>query len=242
MSGTGNKRIFIRAVHIDDTPALYRICLLTADAGQSAESLFHFPEVLGLHYIDPYVKLSPAFGFVLVSSNAGEGERVIGYLLATPDTRRHEAVAEEHCYPPLRLKYPNNPYPPEATARDQGVINRIHKPLIRPQGLVDIAAAHIHINILPEAQRQGWGVKLIGHAVDHLKRQGQSGLFLGIGWFFLPSNDLSYFLIWLNGTIDSRNHNARAFYLKVGFKPFPFPDKEYFYLNFDEWKEPQKLS
>lgn len=181
MSTTGKQKLSIRPVHIDDTPALYRICLLTADAGESAESLHHFPELLGLHYIDPYVKLSPAFGFVLVSNTAEEKEEVIGYLLATHDTRRHEAVAEEKCYPPLRVQYPNDPYPAEATARDQGVINRIHKPLIRPQGLIDIAPAHIHINILPQAQRQGWGVKLINHAVEYLKQQGQSGLFLGIG-------------------------------------------------------------
>ncbi|KAF8600981.1 acyl-CoA N-acyltransferase [Ceratobasidium sp. AG-I] len=221
MSGVEKEKLFIRPVHIDDTPALYRICLLTADAGQSAEALHHFPELLGLHYIDPYVKLSPAFGFVLVSGTAEGNEEVLGYLLATPDTRAHEAIAEEQCYPPLRLKYPNNPYPPESTARDQGVINRVHKPLIRPQGLVDITLAHIHINILPQAQRQGWGVKLIDYAVEHLKEQGQSGLFLGI---------------------DSRNHNARAFYLKVGFKLFPFPDKEYFYLDFDDWKGPKRTS
>ncbi|KAG9118331.1 hypothetical protein FRC07_007209, partial [Ceratobasidium sp. 392] len=140
---------------------------------------------------------------------------VVGYLLATQDTRSHEAAAEERCYPPLRIKYPNNPYPPNATSQDQRVINRIHNPLIRPQGLVDITPAHIHINILPQAQRQGWGIKLIDKAVQYLKDLGQNGLFLGI---------------------DSRNHNARAFYLNVGFKPYPFPDKEYFYLEFKDWK------
>ncbi|KAG8791850.1 hypothetical protein FRC12_007989 [Ceratobasidium sp. 428] len=212
---TDVKPYFIRPVRTNDIPALSRICLLTADAGQSAESLHQHPELLGLHYIDPYVKLSPAFGFVLASGTPEAEDEVVGYLLATHDTRAHEAAAEEKCYPPLRVKYPNNPYPPGATAQDQRVINRIHNPLIRPQGLVDIAPAHIHINILPQAQRQGWGVRLIDRAVEHLKELGQNGLCLGI---------------------DSRNHNARAFYLNIGFKPYPFPDKEYFYLDFSQWK------
>ncbi|KAF8600977.1 hypothetical protein BDV93DRAFT_587074 [Ceratobasidium sp. AG-I] len=113
MPGVQKEKLFIRPVHTDDTPVLYRICLLTADAGQSAEALHHFPELLGLHYIDPYVKLSPAFGFVLVSGTTKGNEEVLGCLPATPDTRAHEAIAEEQCYPPLRLKYPNNPYPSE---------------------------------------------------------------------------------------------------------------------------------
>ncbi|KAG8688055.1 hypothetical protein FRC08_011641, partial [Ceratobasidium sp. 394] len=79
----------------------------------------------------------------------------------------------------------------------------------------DITPAHIHINILPQAQRQGWGIRLIDRAVGYLKDLGQNGLFLGI---------------------DSRNHNARAFYLNVGFKPYSFPGKEYFYLEFGDWK------
>ena len=181
MSVPGQETLSIRPVHINDTPALYRVCLLTSDAGQSAEFSHQFPELPGLYYIDPLVKQPPTFGFVLVSSNSEVREEILGYLLATTDTRRHQAIIEEKCYAPLRPKYPNDPYPTGSTARDQFIINRIHKPLIRPQHLVDMTPTHIHINILPQAQRQGWGVKLIDYAVNHLKQMGQSGLFLGIG-------------------------------------------------------------
>ncbi|CAE6516939.1 unnamed protein product [Rhizoctonia solani] len=217
MADTPNKQFSIREASPADIPDLTRICLLTANTGQSAESLHQYPELLGGLYIEPYLKLSPTFGFVLVDTPEEGKETVLGYLLATLDSRRHEAAAEKESYPPLRTKYPNYPYPSDATERDQGVINRIHKPLIRPQGLVDISPAHIHINLLPQAQRRGWGVKLIDEAVRILKAQGQSALFVGI---------------------DSRNHNARAFYLRIGFKPFPFPDKEYLVLHFDDWKGP----
>ncbi|CAE6378006.1 unnamed protein product [Rhizoctonia solani] len=215
MAESSNNQLSIRIATLEDIKELSRICLLTANAGQSAESLHHYPELLQGLYIEPYLKLTSTFGFVLVDTvDEGKGV-VLGYLLATSDSRRHEAAAEQESYPPLRIKYPNNPYPSDATERDQGVINRIHKPLIRPQALVDISPAHIHINLLPSAQRQGWGVKLIDQAVKALKAEGQSALFVGI---------------------DSKNHNARAFYLKVGFKPFPFPDKEYLVLHFQDWK------
>ncbi|CAE6394930.1 unnamed protein product [Rhizoctonia solani] len=215
MTDSPKKQLSIREAVLKDIPYLTRICLLTANAGQSAESLHRYPELLGGLYIEPYLKLSPTFGFVLVDTPQNDKETILGYLLATSDSRTHEAAAEKESYPPLRVKYPDNPYPSDATDRDQGVIDRIHKPLIRPQGLVDISPAHIHINLLPAAQRQGWGVKLIDEAVRVLKGQGQSALFVGI---------------------DSRNHNARAFYLKIGFESFPFPDKEYFVLHFDDWK------
>ncbi|CAE7146812.1 unnamed protein product [Rhizoctonia solani] len=218
MADSCNAPFSIREALLEDIPDLTRICLLTANAGQSAESLHQYPELLGGLYIEPYLKLSPTFGFVLVDTPIDGKENVLGYLLATSDSRGHEAAAEKESYPPLRIKYPNDPYPSDATKRDQGVINRIHKPLIRPQGLVDISPAHIHINLLPQAQRQGWGVKLIDEAVRALKAQGQSALFVGI---------------------DSRNHNARTFYIRIGFKPFPFPDKEYFVLHFDDWKGPK---
>ncbi|CAE6355386.1 unnamed protein product [Rhizoctonia solani] len=218
MTESSKKQLSIRTATLEDVPDLARICLLTANAGQSAESMHQYPELLQGLYIEPYLKLTPTFGFVLVDTPDEGREAVLGYLLATPDSRRHEAAAEQESYPPLRIKYPNNPYPSDATERDQGVINRIHKPLIRPQGLVDMSPAHIHINLLPQAQRKGWGVKLIDEAVKTLKAEGQSSLFVGI---------------------DSKNHNARAFYLRIGFKPFPFPDKEYFVLHFQDWKDPR---
>ncbi|KEP52527.1 putative GCN5-related N-acetyltransferase [Rhizoctonia solani 123E] len=185
MTDTPKKQLSIRKVTPEDIPDLTRICLLTANAGQSAESLHQHSELLGGLYIEPYLKLSPTFGFVLVDTS-DEGEEIRD--------------------------------PSDATERDRGVINRIHKPLVPPQGLVDISPAHIRISLLPQAQRQGWGVKLIEEAVRTLKVLGQCALFVGI---------------------DSRNDNARAFYLKIGFKPFPFPDKEHLVLHFDDWKGPK---
>jgi ribosomal protein S18 acetylase RimI-like enzyme len=55
----------------------------------------------------------------------------------------------------------------------------------------------MHIDILPEYQKQGWGRKLIAEATAFLKGEGLKGVWLGL---------------------DPRNDGARLFYKKVGFE------------------------
>ena len=97
---------YIRAVEPSDSPALSRICLLTGDAGQSAEPLHASGELIGLVYAEPYAHLPTGLGFVLV-----DGADVVGYALATHDTRAFERAAREAWFPRVRAKYA---FPPEA--------------------------------------------------------------------------------------------------------------------------------
>lgn len=48
-------------------------------------------------------------------------------------------------------------------------------------GLWDEFPAHLHINLLPEYQRRGWGVQLIGALVERLREEECRGLYLGVG-------------------------------------------------------------
>jgi ribosomal protein S18 acetylase RimI-like enzyme len=56
--------------------------------------------------------------------------------------------------------------------------------------------AHLHIDLLPEAQKQGWGRKLIERFIANLRTHGVTGVHLGVG---------------------AKNTNAIAFYERVGF-------------------------
>lgn len=171
----------IRPATASDRSSLSRICLLTGDAGKSAEDEYHFAELLGLIYAEPYVVVSPWFGFVLVHSALDGSEEILGYILGTPDTRRFESGIEKDWYPSYRRKYPKSPYPAGATSSDKQMIDRIYKPDTTPQGVIDVSQAHIHIDLLPKAQGQGWGTKLMSKAVAYLKEQGSESLFVGIG-------------------------------------------------------------
>ncbi|CUA69827.1 Putative acetyltransferase OgpAT [Rhizoctonia solani] len=202
----------IRPVTPAERPILSRICLLTGDAGQSAEGQYHYPELLGLVYAEPYVVVSPWFGFVLVDD---ESEDVVGYIIGTPDTREFERNIGTQWYEGLRKKYTKDPYPQDSTESDKHMINLIHKPDTTPEEVLSVSQAHIHIDLLPVAQGKGWGTKLIGKAVEYLKQRGSDSLFVGI---------------------DSRNARARAFYLAIGFESVVTAHGEYFRLGFDKWR------
>lgn len=194
----------IRRATPHDSRHLNRICLLTGNAGQSAESLHTHGELIGLVYAEPYVFPAMSawtFGFVLVDEpeeeeKENQEERVLGYILGATDTREFERVAEEKWYPSLRERYPFSPSP-SATEADNRFIHLLHHPEVSPQACIDFSPAHMHIDLLPEAQRQGWGRKLVDVAVEELKRRGLRAVWLGL---------------------DPRNEGARRFYERLGFE------------------------
>ena len=210
----------IRPVTTKDSDALSKICLLTANFGTSAEHLHNHGELPGLIYALPYVNLPTTFGFVLRSHKEdGTEKEIVGYILGTWDTPTFNAAAEKDWYPELRLKYPLSP--PDDTQRkdaDQSYISRIHKPDSPPKEILEFSPAHIHIDILPEAQRKGWGKKLIGSAVKFLleKDPNMQGLWVGV---------------------DPRNEEGKRFYLKIGGKFHPTSHGECYALSFSEWKD-----
>jgi ribosomal protein S18 acetylase RimI-like enzyme len=183
--------VTIRQATKNDEDALSRICLLTADAGKSAEHLHDYPELPGLVYAVPYVNLPTTWGFVLEDESNGD---VVGYILGSKDTRVYEAHARESWWPPLAEKYP------PSIAKKPGDVyytNLLRNMYTIPQSNIDFSPAHLHIDILPAFQGKGLGSKLIKTAVQYLKEEGLDGIWLGL---------------------DPRNTGARLFYEKLGFK------------------------
>ena len=185
---------FIRKATEADIPALSRICLLTADAGSSAEALHDYPELPGLLFSVPYVKLPTTWAFVLVDDSNGE---TVGYIVGSKDTREFERYAEEHWWPPLAEKYPPSLAKKPA---DEKYMKFLQKMFRAPEENIAFATAHLHINILPEYQKKGLGRKMIDRAVEYLKEEKVEG------------NG-----VWLG--MDPRNDNARKFYERMGFRP-----------------------
>ncbi|KAL0577079.1 hypothetical protein V5O48_004922 [Marasmius crinis-equi] len=182
----------IRKATEADVPALSRICLLTADAGSSAEALHDYPELPGLIFSVPYVKLPTTWAFVLVDEAS---DTVIGYIVGSTDTREYERYAEEHWWPPLAEKYPPSIAKKPTDEKYMGFLQKMFR---APDANIAFSPAHLHINILPGYQRQGLGRKMIEKAIEYLKEAEVGGVWLGI---------------------DPRNQNARKFYERVGFKP-----------------------
>lgn len=143
----------IRKATEADTPALSRICLLTANAGKSAEHLHEYGELPGLVFSVPYVKLPTTWAFVLVD----ESDEAIGYIVGSTDTRAYEKYAAQHWWPQLAEKYP-----PSLAIKpdDKRYMNLFQKMSTVPDANIAFAAAHLHINILKGRDMKGAGVCL----------------------------------------------------------------------------------
>ena len=180
----------MRPFRPDDLAAMYRVCLLTGDAGQDATALYRDPDLVGHVYCGPYPTADPDLTLVVE-----DDEGVAGYLVGTADTAAFQAWTEEHWWPLLRRRYPLGP---DDGSLDHLMTAHIHRPPpdVPPPG----HPAHLHIDLLPRLQGQGWGRRLIDAFSELLRERGVPGLHLGV---------------------DARNTGARAFYARLGFAPGP---------------------
>ena len=99
--------------------------------------------------------------------------------------------------PPLRAKHPEPAGDRVGWTETQKCYHDYHHPdLFQPEP-VDEYPSHLHIDLLPRAQGQGWGVRMVGTMLDRLRAQGSPGVHLGM---------------W------SSNTRAFGFYTKLGFQ------------------------
>ena len=147
---------------------------------------------------------------------------------------------EAEWFPPLREKYPMSMIEGKKgewsglTSQDENYIRMFHTPEQASEACINFSPAHLvrplnlsmsngstrnhlqHINLLPEAQRQGWGRKLIDRAVVYLRDEvGLDGVWLGM---------------------DSRNKDAATFYERLGFRAVEGAPENYVGLKFVDWR------
>jgi len=183
----------IRPFHPVDLPGLYRLCLLTGDAGGDATRLYRNPDLLGHVYAGPYPVADPGLTWVLADEHG-----IGGYVVATADSMELGRWLDAHWWPTLRAQYPRVPDPGDGT-QDHALIERIHAWTVTPEPYFAEFPAHLHIDLAPRLQGQGWGRRLIGTLADALRGRGVRGLHLGVS---------------------ERNTGAIAFYERLGFETF----------------------
>lgn len=162
----------IRRAEPRDADALYEICLLTADSGVDASALYSDPRLPGEIWAAAYGALEPDFAFIL----EGDG-RALGYVIGAPDTALFEARLEREWWPRVRRRLEG--FRP-VTAYDETALQRINEPAGHDTDQLVDYPAHVHINILPEAQSGGWGRRLLETELEALRRAGVKGVQLGV--------------------------------------------------------------
>lgn len=172
-----------------DLPAIYDICRRTADAGVDATALYCDPQMPGTIWAAPYALFEPDFTFVL-----GDGDRpALGYVLAVPDTAAFERRLDAEWWPEARQRFAG------FVPRNEAEANALRH-IVSPENHIDEIVvqypAHLHINLLPEAQGSGWGRRLIDTELAALRAAGITGVHLGVS----PTNE-----------------RAMGFYRRLGF-------------------------
>jgi ribosomal protein S18 acetylase RimI-like enzyme len=170
-------------------PDIYRICLLTGDSGKDASGLYADPNLLGHFYAAPYPLFEPSLTFLLLNQ-----EGACGYVVATSDSQAFEHWMTTQWLPPLKAQYPLPAQSDES--RDARMVRIIHRGYKAPL-YSQRYPAHLHIDVLPIAQGQGWGRRLLDRLLDALHDQGVPGIHLSVG---------------------GRNQKGRAFYEHMGFE------------------------
>jgi ribosomal protein S18 acetylase RimI-like enzyme len=206
----------IRPYRPADRDQLAEICLKTAAGGRDATGVYSddalMPEVFAL----PYVEYAPDLAFVVAeSADSGEGERaaaggqahdeqerVLGYIIGVADTAAFIDWYAREWAPGFRSRHPSPGAPTGARpayTEAQLVEAGGHPERMRIAEL-DAYPAHLHIDLLPELQGQGWGRRLIETLLAALAGRGVERVHLGM---------------------DPANTAARAFYDRLGFHELP---------------------
>ena len=180
----------IRPYHITDLSSLYRICLFTGYNGGDATPYLRDTDLVGHLFAAPYAVFEPDLCFVLATDYAP-----CGYILGTRDSITFYEKCEKQWFPELRKRYP---LPQKKKKSLEATLIRffLHRKQIAVKGLEDYPA-HLHIDILPIAQRKGYGSKLIENFLRRLQSQNVQGVHL---------------------IVSKNNQNAIDFYRQVGFK------------------------
>ncbi len=178
----------IEPAGVADLAGAYRVCLLTGDAGVDATGKYRDPDLLGHVYVGPYLVRGDDTQLVVVDEQG-----VAGYLLSADDTLAFETWAEEHWWPPLRVRYPRI----GDGSPDARLIRKLHQPERAEPALARDYPAHLHIDLLERTRGSGIGRTLIERLLDELRARDVEGVHFGV---------------------DARNVPAIGFYEHLGFR------------------------
>ncbi len=182
---------YIRPYQPTDIDAVYNICLKTGDAGEDATHLYNDPNILGHIYVGPYVTLSPELAFVLEDPTG-----VCGYVLGALDSLSFYKQMQTVWLPKLQAQVPDPSGDPATWTPTEHGYHQVHHPKKTLPNPLHTYPSHLHIDLLPRAQRQGNGTKMMTVLLAALQAQGSRAVHL---------------------SMDPDNKRALRFYTKFGF-------------------------
>lgn len=160
-----------------DRDAVVDICIRTAWHGEDARGQVATPELYAEIWALPYVELAPELAFVLeTGADDDHPGTVLGYVLGAADTARFRHDAERDWFPASRARHPRSD---EEHPSDSWLLDILHGPAEPVPAWVSTFPAHLHVDVLPEAQGGGWGRRLLETLFGELRSRGVPGVHLG---------------------------------------------------------------
>lgn len=166
----------IRLARPNDQSPAYHVCLKTGDHGKDGEPYYREdPDALGRIFVGPYLTFEPELSLIL------EDERgVCGYALGAFDSRAFFARYEKEWRPGLCAQFPEPQGEASLWTRVQQVHSWYHHPdYFCPEPYEDYPS-HLHIDLLPRAQKRGYGRRMLEQVMDKLRERGSPGAHLGV--------------------------------------------------------------
>jgi ribosomal protein S18 acetylase RimI-like enzyme len=167
----------------DEGPA-YFVCLKTGNQGDDGEPFYREdPDALGRIYVGPYLKFEPDLALMLE-----DDEGVCGYALGAIDSRRFYDRYEREWRPAICAQFPEPRGEASNWSRVEAVYHAYHHPDYYCPEPYDAYPAHLHIDLIARAHRQGHGRRMMNEVMNRLRAKGAPGVHLGMA----GSNDRAY--------------------------------------------------
>jgi ribosomal protein S18 acetylase RimI-like enzyme len=179
----------IRPYRDSDRADCFEICVRTAEVGGDARGMYSNDDLMPDIFFAPYVELHPDLAFVVDT-----GSRVSGYVIATANAREFVRKYRAELLPTFAAKYP---FTDPSASHEAFMIGHGHNPERMLLPVLDEYPAHLHIDLLPALQGQGFGRRLIDTERAALAARGVPGVHL---------------------EMVTENVRARAFYDRLGFR------------------------
>ncbi len=184
----------IRDYRLGDEAAAYYVCLKTGNHGDDGEPFYRDdPDALGRIFVGPYLKFEPQLALML-EDEAG----VCGYALGALDSRSFYERYEQEWRPELCKQFPEPKGKPANWTRSQTIHYLYHHPEYFCPEPYEIYPAHLHIDLMQRAHRQGHGGRMMNELMSRMRDQGTPGVHLGMA----ASNDRAYQFYRKLGLVD----------------------------------------
>jgi ribosomal protein S18 acetylase RimI-like enzyme len=183
----------IRPAQPGDESGAYYVCLKTGNYGQDGEPYYQQdPDALGRIYVGPYLAFEPELSLMLDDLYG-----ICGYAFGAFDSRMFYARFEAEWRPILCARFPEPQGDPSSWTRVDHVHHTYHHPDYFCPEPYDHYPSHLHIDLLPRAQRKGYGRRMLEQIMDTLRARGSPGVHLGVS---------------------AVNTGAIGFYTRLGFR------------------------